>query len=189
MKPVVRFLGCLALVGFAVSLAGCGKPPQKEINAAKAAIDSAKAAGADVYASEVFKLAGDALRRSDSLVAVKNYSEAKTFALRAKQLADSSITVAMQWKEQRKSEATRLVEEVQGLADSIKAAIYLFKKKPSADIEKHIARLDSLAKEAKAALESGDYRGAIAEAQNARVEADVLKPMITQKAPAKRKAG
>jgi len=186
MKPVLGVLGYLFLLGL---LTGCGKPPQKEIEAAKAAIDSARAAEADLYARPVIELAQAALARSDSSVAVKDYSRAKTFALRAKQLADSSITVAMQQKQQRKSEATRLMDQVRGLVDSLKAVVYLPGKKLSAEVQKHVARVDSLVNEAKTAFDRGDYRGAIAEAQNARVEVDALKPLLTPKRPSKRKAG
>jgi len=142
-------LGYLFLLGL---LTGCGKPPQKEIEAAKAAIDSARAAEADLYARPVIELAQAALARSDSSVAVKDYSRAKTFALRAKQLADSSITVAMQQKQQRKSEATRLMDQVRGLVDSLKAVVYLPGKKLSAEVQKHVARVDSLVNEAKNGL-------------------------------------
>lgn len=64
-------------------IGGCGTMPQEEIDNATAAIDSARVAGAEIYASERFTALQDSMRVAmESIEAgrskiIKNYSDSK----------------------------------------------------------------------------------------------------------------
>ncbi len=74
----IAFLGLTAFL-----LTSCSKVPQAEIDAANAAIEQAKTAGADVYVHENFVALQDSLKsvmvsiESQKSKFIKNYSTAK----------------------------------------------------------------------------------------------------------------
>jgi hypothetical protein len=61
-------LACLLLV-----LTACTSPPNKEMDQAQGAIDAARAAGADRYASTEFTAATTALKSANDAVAQGDY--------------------------------------------------------------------------------------------------------------------
>ena len=55
------FLKFGAFLAFVVAVVGCGSPPQVELDAAQAALDSARQAGADTYAADAYNRAKNTL--------------------------------------------------------------------------------------------------------------------------------
>src|SRR5690606_23255882 len=80
------FLVILALAG----VFGCAEPPRKEMDQAQGAIDAARAAGADVYAADSLSEAITALTRADEAVAQRDYRQALSHALDARERAQAA---------------------------------------------------------------------------------------------------
>ena len=57
----------------AAAAAGCADPPSKELHQAQGAIDAARAAGADSYATDEFTAAVEALARAEAAVGQRDY--------------------------------------------------------------------------------------------------------------------
>jgi len=101
MKRKVMMLGALVLWG----IWGCAKPPTQELEAAKAAIQAARNAEAQVYAPDELKDAENALSDAEAKVQAKKYNEARTLALKAKELADRAREAAAKNKEKTRTDA------------------------------------------------------------------------------------
>lgn len=103
MRPV---LAALLVVG----LFACAKPPQAEIDAAKAAVAKA-AANSDVvtYAPAALARAQDALARMQTELTAKKYDKVKTLALEASAAAEKAATEALATKEKVKADAAALI--------------------------------------------------------------------------------
>ena len=83
-RILVRHASCacrrLAFISLILS-AGCAEPPNKEMNQAQGAIDAARAAGAERFATAEFAAATDALKRSEKAVAAGDYRQALSHAI------------------------------------------------------------------------------------------------------------
>jgi hypothetical protein len=92
-----------------VVLSACSAPPQKEINSAQAAIDAARAAGAEQYAPESFAAATMALQQSHEAVAQRDYRLALTRAVDASDRAQEAARLAAEGKAKTRTEAEAAV--------------------------------------------------------------------------------
>jgi Domain of unknown function (DUF4398) len=107
-RPVVScLLACVTAV--AVS---CADPPNKELHQAQGAIDAARAAGADSYATEEFTAAVDALARAEAAVGQRDYRLALSQALDSRERAQNAAKLAASQKAAVRSAAERLLAEV-----------------------------------------------------------------------------
>jgi hypothetical protein len=96
---------------------GCGSPPQQEIDAAKAALESARSQAAQEYAPDALKAAEDAYADLEAELAAQNekfallrsYKTAAEKASAAAQAAQSAATAATAAKEQAKNDATAAI--------------------------------------------------------------------------------
>jgi hypothetical protein len=122
----------LILLALAVFLvASCSKPPEAEIQTAGAALQAAKAAEAEAYATASFQKAADALNTAkaakeeqDTKFALfRKYGPVKEMYLSAKTLADEAKSEAEVEKERVANEVRELVVQVQGVIDSAAVAI------------------------------------------------------------------
>ena len=95
---------CTILCAFVLSTA-CSAPPQKEIASAQAAIDAARAAGAEQYAPESFTAATTALQQSHEAVAQRDYRLALTRAVDASDRAQEAARQAAEGKARARTEA------------------------------------------------------------------------------------
>jgi len=170
MRNKVLFaLATLAMVAF---LSSCGKLPQEKLDAAKAAIDSAKLAEADVY------LAADFTALQDSLNAANTEIEAQKSKLFKKY---GPVTQKLEWiitranevtagvaakKEEVKKEAEGLVTEITGLMDETQK---LMKKAPRGkegaavleQMKNELTTAEAALNEGKTQLEGGKYMDAV----------------------------
>ena len=158
--------GLLKLVAFSflvVTLASCAKPPVAEIEAAKAAIESAKTAGADRYVPESFNAASEALKSAEAAVAeqdskfalFRNYDAAKTTLASVSTLSTKAVDETTAKKAALKAEVTQAVTDLTTLITDNKA---LLAKAPKG-------------KEGKAALEAIGQEIAVVETVNTEVTA------------------
>jgi protein TonB len=96
----------------AVAMTGCATPPSTEVDAAKASVEKATAAGASQYAPDSLKAAQDAEAALDAELKaqdekwVKSYDKAKELAAAAKTAADKAATDATAAKD--KAEAAKM---------------------------------------------------------------------------------
>jgi hypothetical protein len=89
----------LPAIGLLVLLAaGCSEPPQKEIDQAQGAIDTARAAGADKYAADAYNAASDALQKSRDAVGQRDYRQALSYAIDARERAHEAARDAADGK-------------------------------------------------------------------------------------------
>ena len=94
-----------ALLCVSSSSHGCSEPPQKEIDRAQGAIDTARAAGAEQYASAEFAEATGALQQAHDAVTQRDYRLALSRALDASQRAQESARQAADGQARARSDA------------------------------------------------------------------------------------
>lgn len=135
-KLLLPLLSLLILV-----MAGCAKPPQVDIDAAKAAIDGAVAAEAKDYAGSSLQAANDAwatlqteLTAQESKFALfRSYKKAKEMAAAAKAAGEKATADANAQKEKVKAECQTMMTGAQTAIDEAKA---LLEKAPKGKGEK-----------------------------------------------------
>ncbi len=89
--------------------AACSEPPNKEMNRAQGAIDAARAAGAEQYATESLSAATAALQQSRDAVDQRDYRLALSRALDAVDRAEEAAKQAADNKAKIRSEAETAV--------------------------------------------------------------------------------
>ena len=108
-------VSCLVACVVAVT-AGCGDPPSKELHQAQGAIDAARAAGADSYATDEFAAAVDALARAEAAVGQRDYRLALSQALDSRERAQNAAKLAASQKAAVRSDAEHLLAELTSAA-------------------------------------------------------------------------
>jgi hypothetical protein len=151
-----------ALLTMILLVAGCSEPPNKEINRAQGAIDAARAAGADQYASDAYTAATSALQQAHEAVDQRDYRLALSRAIDAYERAQDAAKLAADGKAKARSDAEMLVSTANA------AAIVLDSKLKGADAA-HVPARDLLEprrtakdaaatlQKARAALKAGAY--------------------------------
>jgi hypothetical protein len=104
-----RLLRCIALA-LLLAPSACAEPPNKEIDQAQGAIEAARAAGADQFAPEEIKAASDALARAHTAVGQRDYRQALSLALDAKERARDAARTGAERMAQLRSEAERVID-------------------------------------------------------------------------------
>ncbi len=107
----MKYLKVLLPVVLVLAVAACAKPPQADIDAARAAVATA-AQNADVvaYAPDVLKSAQDKLAQMETELSAKHYDKVKTLAVDAKATADSAAGEAAKNKEKAQADASTLID-------------------------------------------------------------------------------
>jgi hypothetical protein len=100
-----REVRAFPIVLLLLALAGCSEPPQKEIDEAKSAIDAARAAGADQYAAEEFTGAAATLEKARASVGERDYRQALSYAIDARQRAVEASRLVPAARERVKADA------------------------------------------------------------------------------------
>jgi len=174
---MLRVVRRLALIT-AILSASCAEPPSKEMNQAQGAIDAARAAGADKFASTELTAAQDALKRSEDAVAAGDYRQALSHALDSRERAQSAAKMAVDGRADARGHAERAIAEVATLISRAQAQL---KGNPRAlkAPRSTVAAAGKMLQEARTALKAEDYpgvtkalNGAAAELQAALTEID-----------------
>src|SRR4030042_2537852 len=161
-------LGQLVL-GLAIILSSCGKLPQAEIDAANAAVDSAKIAGADVYIADEFMAITDSLKSAmEKIEATKSKSMFRNYGEASKQLQEVK-TLAVQAKENAIIKKNQVKEEVQNVLNEMSTLVTenkeLIAKAPKGkegkaaldEMKNELAVIETTITETGTLFENGDY--------------------------------
>ena len=106
------FYGIATLMVAAI-FSGCGKAPQAEIDKANAALDSARAAGADLYLPEAYNTVNDSLNAALVLVEAENSEVIKSYGVAREKLSQVTLDARqlVQNTETRKEEVRANVQK------------------------------------------------------------------------------
>jgi hypothetical protein len=129
---------------------------------AQGAIDAARAAGADQYATEEYAAAVDALKRSHDAVAQSDYRLALNNALDSRERAQNAARQAADGKAQARAEVERTQADISNLLTVARARIEVARKTRApksvvADAAKTLAAIDTDVQKAGEAVKAGDY--------------------------------
>ncbi len=181
MKGITRYL----LFGFLLlsALTACSKQPVQEINAAKAAVDSAMAEGAEKYSPAEAKKVNDALIAATNEVKkednkfFKNYKKAKEMLSDVKTDADNLRSGLAAKKEEAKKKAIAAEESAQAAVSKAKESLTNAMKSAKADLDievlsNNVKGLDDSLAEIRKLLSTEDYTTAIEKANALREKAE-----------------
>jgi hypothetical protein len=157
--------GVLATVVCALVTASCAQPPDREMQQAEGAIEAARAAGADRYASIEFVAAVDALKRSQEAVAQRDYRLALNHALDSRERAQTAAKEATDAKAAAHTEADRKLTMAAAALDQARAAVKAAEgvRAPARLVDPArtaITAHEVQVQEARAAFERGDFDAA-----------------------------
>lgn len=187
---VKNLVKVLVLALFAVSLfSSCAKQPTQEINDAKAAVEAATKAGADVYAADELKKLNNDLTAALDEVATqdkkffKKFATAKEMFAKVKADADALAATIPAKKEAAKNAALTAQQEARAALDEAKALLERAPKGKGtkADIEAFTADLKGLEDSyatIQAAIDKEDYFGASATATTIKEKAASISEQI-----------
>lgn len=154
-----------ALLIAALSAAACGDPPDKEMEQAQGAIDAARAAGADRYATAEYAAANDALGRARRAVTGRDYRQALNDALESREHARNAAREAADTKARLRSSVERSMADIAALLAQGHARVQAARKaRVAARIlrsqEQALAAADGAVQEAGAAATADNYMAA-----------------------------
>jgi hypothetical protein len=99
-------------LGLTLIAGACAEPPSKEMHQAQGAIDAARAAGAERYASDELTAAEQALAQANAAAAQRDYRLALNHALDSRERAQNAARQAAVERAAARSHAERLLAEV-----------------------------------------------------------------------------
>lgn len=139
----------------------CAEPPNKEMNQAQGAIDAARSAGADRFATAELTAATDALKRSEEAVATGDYRQALGHAIDSRERAQNAAKMAVDGRADARGHAERAVSEVATLLSRAQAELKGADNPRTARAlrapHETVASVEKMLQEARAALKTEDY--------------------------------
>jgi hypothetical protein len=162
MPSLRRVLQSIAAVTALTVTASCGDPPDKELQQARSAIESARLAGADVYARDEFSAAETALKNATDAVDQRDYRLALNRALDARERAQNAEKEAASRKVAARTDASRAVAAAGRALDEARTRLRTAEsaRVPSRIVtpaRRSIADGDLTVQEARTAFGQGDY--------------------------------
>jgi molecular chaperone GrpE (heat shock protein) len=115
-----RWIACVLIT---VGIAACVAPPEKERHEAEAAIDAARQVDAAAFAPNELHAAENALKRYDDAVAQRDYRQALSAALEARDLANQASKQAAVHKADVQRQAEQLVADADSLTKVMAARL------------------------------------------------------------------
>jgi hypothetical protein len=189
-----------AALGVALLTFACASEPKEAVNAAKAALDAARTAGAADYAPEAFAAAETAMASLDAELKVqsekfsltRSYTKATELAAAATKAAETASAEAATGKEKMKAEVATLLEQVKTALTTTKEMLAKAPrgKGSAADIEamkSDVAGIEASLPDIDAAMTAGRFKDAKAKAEAAKqgldkIVADVEAAIAAKKA-------
>ena len=160
----------LATLSLMLLLAGCAKEPTEQINAAKAALDNAKAIEADRYVPEEYTVVQDSLnsalavieQQNSKFALTRNYDKAKKTLEDVVTMADQNHQNAITRKDETRTEVQQTLAEVKAALQESK---YLIAEAPKgkegraalAEIQDELSVVESSMNEVTVLVNNGDY--------------------------------
>jgi hypothetical protein len=159
----MRGVGLLLLM---LATAVCSAPPDKERHQADGAISAARAAGAARYAPELLAAAEQALVRYDELVAARDFRQALSVAIDAREQAFAATAQSSDRKAAARAEAERLLLDLERATESADRrlsgqALPRATGATQTRLKAARARAPRLMQEASTLIDRGEYREAI----------------------------
>ena len=190
------WFGVAVLAVALVTVLACGKPPQEDIDTAKAALDDAKNSQADKWAAAEYQAAESSMSAAQAELDAqaqkwfKSYDKAKELLSTAKADAEKSKQAAVTNKETAMNEATTAISDATAALEAAKTALAGAPKgkDTKADLALFQQDLDGLAttlQEAQAAMTSEDYTTARDKANSIKEKATSISDQIAQAAAKK----
>lgn len=198
----MKRLGQLALLAaVALAVVACAKPPDAQVQQARAALQAAQAAGAATYAPEAWSQAQAAMDRlnqelsaqSRKLGFLRNYGRAVTLASQAAAAADKATTDAGARKAQLQSETTKTIADLRGSLKSARDQLAAASRTKGLDVAGLRSELDAAQRQldqAQTQLGAGQLDSAMASSSQARDGiTEVLRTIerATGRAPSKKR--
>lgn len=145
-----------------LACAACSEPPQKELDRAQGAIDAARAAGAEQYASEPFTAATAALQQAHEAVDQRDYRLALSHALEASERAQEAARTAADGKAAARTRAEATAKTVADALSQLDARVTAAEAakvtaKALAPTRSAAANAAKTMQEARAAMAAGRY--------------------------------
>jgi len=195
MRRVLSF-GIASAVCACVLIAGCAKAPQQEATTAKAAMESAKTAGAPVFATAQFNAAQEMvnsaladIKAQDAKSAfARNYDKAKKLLVEATAAAEAAKAAVAANKAKISEEAKVLLDKAKATIEESKKMIEALAKKKNKNAAAFKTKLEAAAAALPADLSkvSDDALVATRDAiKNAVVSIEAVKASIEQLTVAK----
>jgi hypothetical protein len=156
----------LWLAGFCVLVASAGAcggdPPDKEMQQAQGAIDAARTAGAERYATDELMAAQDALAHAREAVEQRDYRLALSFALDSRERAQNAAKEATERKAAAREEADRAMSAAQAALGGARNRLKIAEAsrvpaRALAEPRATIADAEHRVQEARTAFDHGDY--------------------------------
>lgn len=152
----------LALTLATALTAACSEPPQKEMHQAQGAIDAARAAGAETYARAEYDAAREALALSEQAVAARDYRQALSHALDARERASDAAREAADRKAAARSDAERTLAATEAALARARRAIAQAertraRRRDLAPAVDAVRQSETAVQESRAALANQDY--------------------------------
>ena len=159
-----------ALVAALVAVVSCGSPPQAELDAAQAALDSARQAGAETYAADAYNRAKNTLADANAKVEASDYEAAKTAAVSAKGQADQAKSLAESNKARIRDEAQAIVSRVSNAIGDARSAVDGAPRGKGADgdldqLRADLGQAEASISSARSSLSSGSFNAALDQAK------------------------
>ena len=119
---MTKFRGALIAIAVVVLAVGCAKPPQAEIDSAKAALEAARAEASE-YAPEAFSAAEDAMSnletelkaQEEKFALMRRYETSKQLAASATDAANTAAQQAAAEKQRLQQQANDLIAQAKTL--------------------------------------------------------------------------
>jgi nucleoid-associated protein YgaU len=167
---VIIFMALFVLV----SLAGCAKPPTKEMSDAKEAFQQATDAGAPEYAADQYMSAEEALNAANQFMEQKKYKQAREKAIEVMKLAREAQANAVNQKNAMNRDARETYElALQAVNSANQAGAYTYAPQQMEDAQRTL-------EEARRTYEAGDYKSAKQLAEAALAKAQDAEKVATQ---------
>ena len=150
----------------ALLASACAEPPNKEMDQAQGAIDAARAAGADRYATTTYNAATEALKNANEAVTLGDYRLALNHALESREQAQNAARQAAEARARLRSEVEREMTAVAGLLAQANTRLEAARKTPRvqrralADAAAAIADANADVQKAGEAIKAEDYLAA-----------------------------
>jgi hypothetical protein len=161
MPHFARPVSC-AVLAATLAISACGSPPQREMQQAQQAIDTARGADADRYAHDEFVAAQEALTRAREAVEQRDYRLALNHALDSRERAQNASGEAVTGKATARAEADRAMHDVTAALGEaqgkLRAVEGLRSTARAVDGLRHaIGEAERAVEEGRAALNAGNY--------------------------------
>jgi uncharacterized protein DUF4398 len=179
--PTTRIALLLAVL--LLGATGCSEPPRKEIDQAQATVDLALSSGADKYAADEYTAAAAALQNARAAVDVRDYRQALSYAIDARQRAQAAIKQAAAGKAAAQRAAEGSMRDLSVRASQLQRRLETAEagRVPSKELRSSRAALADVQKslqEARAEIGAGNYDKATALLREVRRNLDAAGPAV-----------